>query len=121
MTGGVAVVLGETGRNFAAGMSGGIAYVLDEHGGFKKLVNTEMVEFEDMSNPDDQQRLFKLVSDHVRYTGSTRGQYVLDNWDRLLSKFVKIMPTDYKRAMAEMKAEKMKLQQPGVLQGVGHG
>jgi glutamate synthase (ferredoxin) len=121
MTGGVAVVLGETGRNFAAGMSGGIAYVLDERGTFKKLVNTEMVEFEDMSNPDDQQQLLTLVRNHVRYTGSTRGQYVLDNWERLLPKFVKIMPTDFKRAMAEMKAQQMKQQQAGVLQGVGHG
>jgi glutamate synthase domain-containing protein 2/glutamate synthase domain-containing protein 1/glutamate synthase domain-containing protein 3 len=106
MTGGVAVVLGDTGRNFAAGMSGGIAYVLNEKGTFKKLVNLEMVEFEDMSNPQDEQQLLGLIKKHVEYTGSTRGQYVLDHWSQLKSKFVKVMPTDYKRALAEMAKER---------------
>jgi glutamate synthase (ferredoxin) len=103
MTGGEAVILGETGRNFAAGMSGGVAYVLDEHGRFAKQVNMEMVDLEDLSNPDDQQAVLELVRKHVEYTGSVRGRYVLDNWPQLISKFVKVMPKDYKRALAELK------------------
>ncbi len=118
MTGGVAVILGETGRNFAAGMSGGIAYVLDEHGRFPPLVNMEMVELEDLSQPADQNTLRELVERHVRYTGSTRGQYVLDNWERLLPKFVKVMPIDYKRALAELARER---QAAAELAEVAHG
>jgi glutamate synthase (ferredoxin) len=102
MTGGIAVILGETGRNFAAGMSGGIAYVLDEDDKFPILVNKEMVELEDLSDEADQRTVLDLVRNHVRYTQSPRGQYVLDNWPRLISKFVKVMPTDYKRALAAM-------------------
>jgi glutamate synthase domain-containing protein 2/glutamate synthase domain-containing protein 1/glutamate synthase domain-containing protein 3 len=122
MTGGVAVILGETGRNFAAGMSGGIAYVLDEKGKFPLLVNKEMVEIEDLSDEADQQKVLELVRKHVEYTGSTRGQYVLDNWTNLIDKFVKIMPIDYKRALAEMKQEKEKMRMAaGELQGAAHG
>ncbi len=89
------MILGGTGRNFAAGMSGGIAYVLDEHDAFRNLVNMEMVELEDLSEPADQERVYELVRRHVEYTASPRGQYVLDNWDSLVAKFVKVMPTDY--------------------------
>ncbi|HUY87429.1 MAG TPA: glutamate synthase large subunit [Pirellulales bacterium] len=103
MTGGEAVILGETGRNFAAGMSGGVAYVLDEHGRFAKRVNMEMVDLEDLSNPDNQQAVLELVRKHVAYTDSPRGRYVLDNWPQIISKFVKVMPRDYKRALAELK------------------
>jgi glutamate synthase domain-containing protein 3 len=120
MTGGVAVVLGATGRNFAAGMSGGIAYVLDEQDTFRKLVNMEMVELEDMSDEEDRRRLHELVSRHVRYTDSSRGRYVLDDWDRLVHKFKKVMPIDYKRALAEMREQHMhKLS--GNLAEVAHG
>jgi glutamate synthase domain-containing protein 2/glutamate synthase domain-containing protein 1/glutamate synthase domain-containing protein 3 len=119
MTGGIAVVLGETGRNFAAGMSGGYAYVLDEQGRFPKLVNMEMVELEDMSDPEDQDRLLELVRNHVRYTQSARGRYVLDNWSRLQSCFVKVMPKDYKRALEDMKKEL--LETAGQLQEAAHG
>ncbi|HEX5443444.1 MAG TPA: glutamate synthase subunit alpha, partial [Pirellulales bacterium] len=105
MTGGVAVILGETGRNFAAGMSGGIAFVLDEHGKFPRLVNREMVELEDLTDLEDLQTLHDLVRKHVEYTGSARGRYVLDNWPRLTAKFVKVMPCDYKRALAEIKKQ----------------
>ncbi len=84
MTGGVAVILGETGRNFAAGMSGGIAYVLDETGRFPRCVNLEMVELEGLHDPEDQQVVLELIRRHVEYTGSTRGQYVLDHWERLV-------------------------------------
>ena len=104
MTGGIAVILGDTGRNFAAGMSGGVAYVLDEKGSFPKLVNREMVELEELSE-DDCREVLRLVGRHVEFTGSTRGKYVLDNWDRLAARFVKVMPTDYKRALAEMHKE----------------
>ncbi|HWA97298.1 MAG TPA: glutamate synthase large subunit, partial [Pirellulales bacterium] len=102
MTGGVAVILGETGRNFAAGMSGGIAYVLDESGEFPVLVNKEMVELEDLSDEADQREVLGLVRRHVEYTGSERGKYVLDHWPAIAAKFVKVMPVDYKRALAEM-------------------
>ena len=105
MTGGVAVILGETGRNFAAGMSGGVAYVFDEQGRFPKRVNMEMVELEDLSDLADQQTVHDLVSKHVEYTGSVRGRYVLDAWPRLISKFVKVMPLDFKRALAQLKKE----------------
>ena len=104
MTGGFAVILGPTGRNFAAGMSGGIAYVLDESGDFETRVNMEMVELEPLAD-DDRQRLREFIERHVRYTGSTRGQHVLDNWDSMLERFVKVMPTDYKRALAELAQE----------------
>lgn len=119
MTGGYAVILGATGRNFAAGMSGGIAYVLDEAGDFANHVNMEMVELEDMSDAEDQQRVRQLIEQHVEYTGSTRGQSVLDNWEQSLDKFVKVMPTDYKRALADLRKEKEQVAAP--LQEVSHG
>ncbi len=103
MTGGIAVILGETGRNFAAGMSGGIAYVLDERGVFPPLVNGEMVELEAFDDLEDQQVVRDMVRKHVEYTGSTRGKYVLENWEALITKFHKVMPLDYKRALAGMK------------------
>jgi glutamate synthase (ferredoxin) len=105
MTGGRAIILGHTGRNFAAGMSGGIAYVLDESGDFANRVNTEMVELESFVDPAEQSAVRALIRKHVDYTGSARGQYVLENWDELLGKFVKVMPIDYKRALNEMKKE----------------
>jgi len=120
MTGGVAVILGETGRNFAAGMSGGIAYVLDEKGEFPTLVNMEMVELEALDDPDDQQVVNDLVRKHVQYTASTRGQYVLDNWEQLIPKFVKVMPLDYKRALAGMKKAAAG-KAAGELEEVAHG
>ena len=96
MTGGRAIILGETGRNFAAGMSGGMAYVLDVDGRFPKLVNREMVDLE-TPDEDDLEYIRSMVRRHVEYTSSTRGGWVLDEWDQLAAKFVKIMPTDYKR------------------------
>jgi len=120
MTGGVAVILGETGRNFAAGMSGGTAYVLDEAGKFPPLVNMEMVELEDLSDPDDQEAVLTLINNHVRYTDSSRGRYVLENWERLRDKFIKVMPTDYKRALVELKAAELS-PSTDELEGVAHG
>ena len=117
MTGGVVVVIGKTGRNFAAGMSGGIAYILDEAGNFDTLCNQGMVELEpiDPNEPDDgtadvasdpmrfdARRLKGLIENHLRYTGSSRAKHILDNWDAYLPKFVKIMPVDYRRALREM-------------------
>ena len=113
MTGGHAVILGKTGRNFAAGMSGGIAYVLDVDGTFPALVNKEMVEIEDLSDPADQQTVLDLVRKHVEYTSSSRGRWVLDNWPVAASKFVKIMPSDYKAALKAMEEETQAMQQNG--------
>jgi len=121
MTGGYAIILGKTGRNFAAGMSGGIAYVLDVDGTFPNLVNREMVQLEDMSDPEDQDVVYNLIKKHVEYTGSARGQMVLDNWDEMLGKIVKVMPSDYKLALQKMKEEAAAKQQQGVLQEVANG
>jgi len=100
MTGGRVVVLGSTGRNFAAGMSGGVAYVLDETGEFARhLCNSEMVALEPVVEPTDVAELRRLVSRHVEYTDSVPGRRVLGLWSALLPRFVKVMPTDYKRAL----------------------
>src|SRR5690606_23244467 len=101
MTGGTVVVLGRTGRNFAAGMSGGIAYVLDEDGTFERRCNTSMVLLEDVESLEDRETLRGLIERHVRYTGSTRGRRVLDRFDELLPRFVKVIPIEYKRVMEE--------------------
>ncbi len=103
MTGGRVVVLGKTGRNFAAGMSGGIAYVLDESGDFPAHVNKEMVALEPLEDVEEVLAVRAQIGRHVDYTSSKRGQYVLDNWDTLVAKFVKVMPIDFKRAMEAMK------------------
>ncbi len=104
MTGGGAIILGETGRNFAAGMSGGIAYVLDETGRFPALVNKEMVELEELSDLD-KDYVHKQITKHVQYTGSVPGQRVLNDWNNMVAKFVKVMPIDFKRALAELAKE----------------
>jgi glutamate synthase (NADPH) large chain len=130
MTGGVVVVIGQTGRNFAAGMSGGLAYVLDEDGSFGKRCNLSMVDLEpveeeedlmqrlhhhggdletkgridimaDMSGHDEE-RLMQLISNHHLYTGSTRAKEILDDWATYRTKFVKVMPVEYRRALREM-------------------
>ncbi|MDQ4040393.1 MAG: glutamate synthase-related protein, partial [Actinomycetota bacterium] len=104
MTGGRVVVLGPTGRNFAAGMSGGIAYVLDEDGGFPARCNMELVGFDQIS-ADDERDLRALVAEHAQRTGSPVAERVLANWSALLPKFVKVMPHDYKRALEELARE----------------
>ncbi len=103
MTGGVAVILGPTGRNFAAGMSGGIAYVLDRNGALPVRVNKEMVELESLT-PADEKEVLRLIRRHAEFTDSELATEVVENWDLLKSKFVKVMPVDYKRALAEMHA-----------------
>jgi glutamate synthase (NADPH/NADH) large chain len=104
MTGGRVVILGPTGRNFAAGMSGGEAYVLDEAGAFKGLCNQEMVDLERVETEADQVVLRLLLEEHRQATGSVNATRVLDNWDEMLPRFVKVMPRDYKRVLAERRA-----------------
>ena len=131
MTGGVVVVLGDTGRNFAAGMSGGVAYVYDPKKGFVSRCNPSMVKLEAVKirrgrmteagaplqrAPSvessgmgdmlafDAERLRIIVERHLLHTGSARARELLDNWDVALGNFVKVMPTDYARALADMKA-----------------
>jgi glutamate synthase (NADPH/NADH) large chain/glutamate synthase (ferredoxin) len=101
MTGGTVVVLGRTGRNFAAGMSGGVAWVLDEDGNFRSRCNTSMVLLEAVESVADRELLRGLIERHARYTGSTRARVVLDSFDALLPKFVKVIPTEYKQVMEE--------------------
>ncbi len=101
MTGGVVVVLGPTGRNFAAGMSGGVAFVFDRDRDFRNKCNLGMVELESMATESDMWIVRRLIRDHVRYTNSTLGMRILDNWDAIKARFVKIMPTDYKRVLEE--------------------
>jgi glutamate synthase (NADPH/NADH) large chain/glutamate synthase (ferredoxin) len=104
MTGGVVVVLGRTGRNFAAGMSGGAAFVLNELGKFESRCNLGMVELEKVTSAEDKQLLHDMVTKHFMYTGSRKAKEVLDTWETMLPKFVKVMPVDYKRVLAERKA-----------------
>ncbi len=133
MTGGVVVCLGSTGRNFAAGMSGGVAYVLDQDGSFAQHCNLAMVELEPIEEEDDALealdhqggdlethgrvdvshdmtrydalRLRQLIERHLHYTGSAVARRVLDDWSGYLPKFVKVMPVDYRRALQEMQAQ----------------
>ena len=104
MTGGVTVILGRTGRNFAAGMSGGIAFILDEDGSFHQRYNPEMVDLEQVVEASDSATLKGLIEEHRRLTGSSVAARVLDGWDSYLPKFVKIMPRDYRRVLAERAA-----------------
>jgi glutamate synthase (NADPH/NADH) large chain len=100
MTGGRVVVIGRTGRNFAAGMSGGIAYVLDEAGDFARRANPGMVDLEPLVLPADLEEVRDLLARHVRYTESTVARRLLDGWPAASARFVKVVPRDYKRAMA---------------------
>jgi glutamate synthase domain-containing protein 3 len=101
MTGGVIVVLGETGRNFAAGMSGGVAFVLDEAERFETLCNTDMVGLEAVASEEDIELLHGMVERHLGWSGSDRARRVLDDWDEVLPNFVKVMPHDLKRVLRE--------------------
>ena len=104
MTGGRVVVIGPVGRNFAAGMSGGVAYVLDEKGVFPALCNPEMVDLEPLVDDEDIAEVRRLIEAHVRHTGSDRGEDVLSRWTEMQDSFVKVMPVDYRRALQEMAA-----------------
>ena len=105
MTGGKVVVLGKTGRNFAAGMSGGIAYVFDPENKFVNgLCNTESIEFETVID-EDALDLKMMIEKHYLYTNSQRAKYLLENWEQNIEKFIKVMPTEYKIALKRLKTE----------------
>jgi glutamate synthase (NADPH/NADH) large chain len=144
MTGGCVLVIGDTGRNFAAGMSGGVAYVLDEAGDFAKRCNLAMVDLQPIPAEEatierlhhhggdleshglvdvttgmdkhDAERVFALLSRHLKYTGSTRAKAIIDGWAAYLPKFVKVMPVEYARALAEL--EKAQATSDGLTIGV---
>ncbi len=133
MTGGVVLVIGPTGRNFAAGMSGGVAYVLDEAGDFARRCNLAMVDLAPVPAEEetierlhhhggdlehhglvdvsadmtrrDAERIFELLGRHLKNTGSTRARTILEHWDRYLPRFVKVMPVEYRRALLELEAQ----------------
>ncbi|MCX5634748.1 MAG: glutamate synthase-related protein, partial [Planctomycetota bacterium] len=104
MTRGTVVVLGKTGCNFAAGMSGGIAYVLDEFQLFDTLCNLDMVELESVWQQSDKELLLDLINRHKKWTGSKRAAAILDAWPDMVGKFVKVIPIDYRKALAKMRA-----------------
>jgi len=104
MTGGLVVVLGKTGCNFAAGMSGGLAYVLDEAQLFDTMCNLDMVELESVWKEEDKNLLYELIQQHLRWTGSARAQSILDAWLDIVGKFVKVVPIDYRVALEKMRA-----------------
>ena len=142
MTGGIMVCLGPTGRNFAAGMSGGVAYVFDERGGFAQRCNLSMVELEPIADEDDYLeaidhqggdleshglvdvshdmtrydaiRLKQLITQHLHYTNSDVARRILDDWPAMLAKFVKVMPVDYRRALAEMQTSRSRPPRPSL-------
>ncbi len=105
MTGGIVAVLGATGRNFAAGMSGGLAFVLDEDGAFRARCNPSMLDQLEAVGEVDAIELRDLIAEHVLRTGSPVGQRVLDEFEALLPKFVKVFPADYKRVLAQWAQE----------------
>ena len=112
MTGGAIAVLGETGKNFAAGMSGGVAYVLDREGDFESSVNHGMVSTTRELEDKDREMLRRLVENHVAYTGSNRGEYVLDNWEEEVAHVVKVMPDAYAEVIAERESADVRTQPP---------
>jgi len=105
MTGGRVVVLGRTGVNFGAGMSGGVAYVLDENQLFDTKCNLEMVDLEPVREEDDKRLLQTLIANHARYTGSVFAGQILKDWANMCPLFVKVMPIDYRRALERIKKE----------------
>jgi glutamate synthase domain-containing protein 3 len=125
MTGGTVVVLGPTGRNFAAGMSGGIAYVYDEDGSFASYCNTSMVKLEPLLTEAEQDAKVprdvwhmglsdeaiakRFIENHARLTGSTSAQGIVDNWASARTKFVKVFPNEYRRALGELAAKGKKI------------
>jgi glutamate synthase (ferredoxin) len=110
MTGGRVVVLGRAGRNFAAGMSGGVAYVLDETGDFPTRCNLQMVALEKLDDADEKELVWKMIQRHQTYTKSARAAAILADWQNMAPKFVKVMPKDYKRVLQSLK----KVQESGL-------
>jgi glutamate synthase domain-containing protein 3 len=107
MTGGTVVVLGITGRNFAAGMSGGFAYVLNLDGDFAKRCNTAMVDLEPLVESEDEATLKRLIESHQKHTNSKRAAEILAAWSQYRAKFVKVFPKEYRRALAELGQKKV--------------
>ncbi len=107
MTGGVVAVLGPTGVNFAAGMSGGIAYIYDPRQDFDLRCNLDMVDLEPLVDMDDISQLRDMIQKHIQHTGSRRGKWMLDNWDMMLRLFVKVMPVEYRRALGRLAKEEL--------------
>ena len=107
MTGGRTVVLGETGRNFAAGMSGGVAYVYDEKGDFDYYCNMEMVELSLIEDSTENKELHDLISDHYKYTKSPLAKRMLDSWKEYVDKFIKVVPIEYKKVLEDEKSAKL--------------
>jgi len=105
MTGGTVVVLGRTGRNFGAGMSGGVAYVLDEHQLFDTLCNLEMVDLECVWQERDRRLLHDLIQRHHQWTDSKWAKRLLDNWKEMAERFVKVMPIDYRKALERLRQQ----------------
>ena len=103
MTGGVVVVLGPTGYNFAAGMSGGLAFVYDETELFETRCNLDMVDLENPRSGEDEEMLRALIEDHYRYTSSVRARMFLDTWATRFPLFVKVMPVDYRKVLERMR------------------
>jgi glutamate synthase (NADPH/NADH) large chain len=108
MTGGRTVVLGRTGRNFAAGMSGGVAYVLNKAGNFDYFCNMGMVELSLVEDPADVKELKELLSKHLDYTGSPLAARIVENWTEYQQKFIKVIPFEYKKVLEEEKLEAIK-------------
>ncbi len=104
MTGGRVVILGPTGRNFAAGMSGGVAYILDERGDFAVRCNKAMVALEKLADPEEIAIVRGMVERHVAHTGSERGRVVLQHWDAMVPRFVRVMPRDYARVLEALRS-----------------
>ena len=117
MTGGRVVVLGDTGINFAAGMSGGIAYVYDPDQQFDLLANLEMVDLEIVTEPADIDELRALIGKHLEYTGSGRASHIISNWDACLPHFVKVFPTEYRKALGRMSKEDEAIEREEVWHG----
>ena len=114
MTGGRAVILGRVGKNFAAGMSGGIAYVLDEDSDLYTKVNKNMVAIEKLTSKYDVLELKEIINDHVKYTNSEKGKEILDNFSEYLPKFKKIIPHEFKQmqmAIVQMEAKGLSSEQ----------
>jgi len=107
MTGGTVVVLGVTGRNFAAGMSGGFAYVFDAEGDFSRRCNTAMVDLEPLVEPEDEATLKRLIENHHKYANSRRAAEILEKWPQVRARFVKVFPKEYRRALAELAQKKV--------------
>jgi len=117
MTGGRVVVLGETGINFAAGMSGGLAYVYDDHRNFDIRCNLDMVDLESMEHPDDIAELRGLIEKHMENTGSAKARYLLAHWEACLPYFVKVFPMEYRRVLGQMSREDEATQRQELIHG----